>query len=90
MARSLIANLTGAVNGVNRNYAAPSAFVTGTAKVVINGVTYAASDSYWGFVETSSTTIRMTTPPKTGFVMQLFYVEQELTGTPFDPSGEYP
>lgn len=92
MSRSLIVDLTGTCNGINRNFTVPSAYVTETGKLIVNGVVYAADDGYWGFeeIDPDAGTIRTTTAPPSGTEMQFFYEEQELTGTPFHPDGEYP
>lgn len=82
--------LTPDPDGARTDFTAPTAFVAGTARAVVNGVAYDPSDDQWGYSELSTTEIRFANPPKAGFGLMLDYQEPVVSGSPFDPSGVYP
>lgn len=81
-----IVDLVGTIDGVNKDFTTPSPFIAGTIKVKVNGVTYAASDDYFGFTEVGNQQINMVTAPKSWYTMQAFYSEAEMQGSPFHPT----
>ncbi len=94
---SKIAKMSGVPNDVTTQFSTPSAFVSGTIRVIVNGQVYEPDDDKWGWTEVSDSVVEMTTPPKTGDVLESFYQELSavpgignVIGTPFDPSGALP
>ena len=94
---SKIVKMLGTPNGVTTQFSTPSAFVSGTIRVFLNGLVYEAADDKWGWTEVSDTVIDFTTPPKTDDILECFYQELSpvpgiggVIGTPFDPSGALP
>lgn len=81
-----IENLIGVVDGLNTTFTTPSPFVSGTLKVIVNGLVYDSSDDYFGWTEVNEEEITMLNAPLTGYVLQAFYQEAEPQGSPFHPS----
>jgi len=86
----VIRDLSGTVNGVNKDFTTSTPYVAGTIRVFVNGILYSPADTQWGYSELDDTTIRMTTAPLSGYTMQAFYREQIAEGSPFHPTGSYP
>lgn len=86
----VIRDLAGTVNGSNKDFTTSTPYVAGTIRVFVNGISYSPSDAQWGYSELDDTTIRMTTAPLSGYIMQAFYREQIAEGSPFHPTGSYP
>lgn len=70
---SRASTLTGAIDGANRVFTFPEAYSPGSPRVVVNGVVYRASDALFGWAETTSTTITLTTAPAPGDVVEALY-----------------
>lgn len=81
-----IVDLIGVADDVNLVFTTPSFYVLGTLRVLVNGVAYVSSHSYYGWTEVSDTEIQMATPPEAGSRMQAFYQEAEPQGSPFHPT----
>ena len=77
-------------DGVNKIFTTPSPFLSGTLRVLRNGIAYEPDDDVWGWTELSVTQIEFTTAPMEDTVVQAFYTEIKSTGTPFDPDGILP
>jgi len=80
-------------NGSNRVFATPTAYRSGTIRIFVNGVMYAADDDYFGWIESSATTIEMFIAPRVGDGIAAFYQEEtsifggdDVKGTPFSPT----
>lgn len=80
----------GAVDGVNPTFETPTEYVPGTARGIVNGLTYDPSDSVYGITESPYTEITFNVAPKVGSVVQVFYSETPFEGSPFDPENILP
>lgn len=95
---SVIRELAGIVDGVNRTFTTPSKYVTGTIKVVWNGQVYEDTDDRTGWTEIDDETIELTEAPLVDDVLQAFYQDKDsqhlgldsVVGSPFDPNGILP
>ncbi len=95
---STIEELSGTIDGVNKTFTTPSAYVPGSIKVIWNGQLYDESDEIKGWSETDDTTIEFTNAPISGDVLLAFYQDAssaavglcDVVGTPFDPAGGLP
>ncbi len=95
---SVLLPLTGTVDGVNKQFATPSAFVADSIRVVINGQVYEPDDDRKGWTELTDITIELIEAPRAGDVLQAFYQDKysehlgldDVRGTPFDPNGILP
>lgn len=94
---SKIVPIIGVPNGSTRDFATPSAFVSGTIKVIWNGVVYEPGDDRRGWTEISDNVIRFSQPPKVGDELSCFYQELStvpgignVKGSPFHPTDAYP
>lgn len=94
---SKIVPLIGTPDGAMRDYVTPTAFVTGTIKVIWNGVVFEPTDDRRGWTEVSDNVIRFGTAPKVGDELSCFYQELStvpgignVMGSPFHPSDAYP
>jgi hypothetical protein len=79
----IIERLAGVVDGANRTFTAPTRFVLGSTRAIVNGVVYTADDDVWGYAELNTNTVRFNRAPKLGFVLSLFYREAQAEGSPF-------
>jgi hypothetical protein len=75
--------LSGTTNGVNKVFATPTEYQAGSLRVVWNGQVYEPTDDYFGWVETGTNQVTLTTAPRAGDVLQAFY--RDLTGVEVDP-----
>jgi hypothetical protein len=68
----------GAVDGTNKVYATPTAFLSGSTQVFHNGVLLRKDfgPEYDGWSETSSTQIEMCFAPRDGDTMHIFYLDE--------------
>lgn len=89
--------LTGTVDGFNRTFESPTAFVAGSVRVFVNGQAQDKDDGRLGWVELNDHTIRMFVAPKNLDFLQAFYQELcevpwigNVRGSPFDPNGVIP
>lgn len=96
---SRIEVLSGAVNGVNRQFGTPTAFQPGRIRVIWNGQIYEPGDDKWGWTELSDTTVELDLAPRTGDVIEAHYLEKDtagqigvegVVGSPFHPTGLLP
>lgn len=87
---AVIRQLTGDVNGVNKIFTAPSPFVAGSFRPIWNGSVYEQGDVRFGCAEDSDTQVTLTIAPLTGEVIQGFYEDAGMVGSPFDPEGVLP
>jgi len=94
---SKIVTLSGAANGVNKTFHTPTAYVTGTLRVVHDGLVYEPDDDKWGWTEIDNTTIEFTEAPWTDDRIQAFYQESSaipsidnVQGSPFHPTDALP
>ena len=85
-----IQRLSGASDGANKVFTAPSAFLPGSLRALRNGIAYESDDDVYGWTELSVTQIEFTTAPMEDTVVQAFYTEIKSEGTPFDPDGVLP
>lgn len=65
--------LSGAINGGNKVFTAPEAFIPGSTRLIWNGQVYQASDDRHGFAETAADQITTTNAPRTGDELLLLY-----------------
>jgi len=95
---SIMADLLGTINGVNKVFITPTAYVSESIRVILNGQVYEETDGRKGWTELTETTIELTEAPRSGDVLQAFYQDkysdhlglQAVVGTPFDPNGILP
>ena len=87
---AVVKTLTGTINGSNTDFTTPEEFVAGSFRPIINGIVYEVDDDDWGCTEIDTETIRLNTAPETGYSVQGFYVQADVTGSPFDPGGSFP
>jgi hypothetical protein len=80
----------GIVDGANPTFETPTEYVPGSARGIVNGLTYDPSDPVYGITETPYTEITFAVAPKVGSVIQVFYSETPFEGSPFDPAGVLP
>jgi len=89
-ASSGIFDVTGDVDGVNRNFTTPTPYLAGTLRGVVNGLIYPVDDDNFGITEISDTEFQFNVAPKTGFRIQAFYGDIPVVGSPYDPDGVLP
>lgn len=89
MYATVIKLANGTVDGSNTDFTTPTPFIAGSARPVINGVTYDQTDEQWGCTELDSSTLRMNTAPLVGFVVQFRYAEPQVVGSPHHPTDAY-
>jgi hypothetical protein len=82
--------VTGDIDGVNRNFVTETPFATGTLRGVVNGITYPIDDENFGITEISDTEFQFNVAPKVGFIVQAFYSEIPVVGSPYDPDHVLP
>lgn len=94
---SKITPLIGTPDGSMRDFATVTAFVSGTIKVIWNGVVFEPGDDRRGWTEISDHVIRFLIAPKVGDEMACFYQELStvpgignVKGSPFHPTDAYP
>ena len=96
---SKIVDLIGSVDGVNVSFKTPTKFVSGTLRVIFNGVVYPPDDDRKRWIELSDDTITFDTAPRPGDILQAFYQDKDVSGqigldnvkgSPFDPNGVLP
>lgn len=95
---SRILELSGVVDGVNKTFTTPTTYVSGSIRIIVNGLSYEEDDDEYGWSEISGTTIEMDNAPLTGDIIQAFYLDEDsehegqdiFTGTPVDPEGILP
>ena len=95
---SKIVAMIGIPNGVLRQFQTPSAFLSGTIRVIWNGTVYDPSDDERGWIELADNLIEFSTrAPVTGDVLTCFYQELNpipgignVRGSPFHPVDAYP
>lgn len=98
MAReSNIFELSGATDGVNRTFIAPSPFQIASFRLIWNGQVYAPDDLRHGWTAIDTVTIETFVAPRAGDILQAFYKEQTpgssdevVIGSPFHPTDLYP
>lgn len=98
MSDNLIVRLTGAVNGINKEFDTPSAFDAGSFRLILNGQVYEPDDMKWGWSEVSDSRVLLVNAPRTGDEVQGFYQVKGtggsgadvVIGSPFDPNGLIP
>lgn len=97
MGSSILFRLNGNIDDINKTFTTPSTYVAGTLRVVWNGQVYEPDDERKGWTEIDSGTIETTEAPRTGDVLQAFYVDPTgdqpgdvVKGSPFDPNNVYP
>lgn len=99
MSRSVIVEVAGLVNGVNKLFTTPDKFVATTLRVVWNGQVYEPGDSRWGWVELTDQSFETNRAPRTNDVIQAFYEAkgdsgqigvEGVKGSPFHPTNLYP
>lgn len=82
-------------DGVNRDFFTPTPYKAGSIRVFVNGQPYVALDERKGWIEISSSGVRMDTVPRTGDVMQAFYQAkdaaevlglEDVRGSPYSPT----
>ena len=81
---------TGTIDGVADEFGTPTDYDAGSLHAIVNGAMYDPSDDQYGITELTSNTFRINTPPKVGFVLQVFYREIPVVGSPTDPDGVLP
>lgn len=81
---STIRALAGTTNGINKVFTTPTEYEAGSLRLVWNGQVYEPTDSIWGWAETGTNEITLTTAPRAGDVLQAFY--RDYTGVPVDPT----
>jgi len=95
---SIIEDLIGVIDGVNRIFQTASKYVSGTIKIVWNGQVYENTDDRAGWTEIDDGTIEFIEAPLVGDILQAFYQDKDsqhlgldsVTGSPFDPNGILP
>ncbi len=95
---SVLRELSGAVNGLNKTFLTPSKYVETTIRVIVNGQVYEYDDEQYGWIEIDDETIEMFEAPVATDVMQAFYQDLDsehlgldnVKGSPFDPNGVLP
>jgi hypothetical protein len=95
---SVVVELLGVVDGVNKTFYTPSQYVLTTIRVIVNGQVYDKDDTRKGWTEIDSSTVEMDAAPLVGDVLQAFYQDldsehlglKDVIGTPFDPNGVLP
>jgi len=97
---SRIEVLTGAVDGVNRQFSTPSRFIAGRIRVIWNGQVCEPNDGRWGWTELTDQSIEFDhRSPRVGDVIEAHYLEKDtagqigvegVVGSPFDPNGILP
>jgi hypothetical protein len=93
---SVIVPLIGTPNGVLKQFATPSAYLSGSIRVFLNGQLVDPTDNLWGWTEISDSVIEFTNAPETGDVLETFYQElspvpgiNNFVASPFHPTGDY-
>lgn len=81
---STIRALAGTANGVNVVFTTPTEYQAGSLRLVLNGQVYEPTDSTFGWAETGTNEITLTTAPRAGDVLQAFY--RDYTGVTVDPT----
>ncbi len=81
---STIRALSGTANGINKVFTTPTEYQAGSLRLVWNGQVYEPTDSIFGWTETGTNEITLTTAPRAGDVLQAFY--RDFTGTTVDPT----
>jgi hypothetical protein len=95
---SRVLELSGVVNGSNTTFTTPTAYVTGSIRIIVNGLFYEEDDDEYGWSEIDGTTIQMDNAPLTGDTIQAFYLDEDsehegqdiFIGSPVDPDGVLP
>lgn len=91
---SQIRALAGTVNGINKIFTTPTEYQAGSLRVIWNGQVYEPDDDVFGWTETGSNQITLTTAPKMDDVLQAYYrdytavevdPEDVVVGSPFYP-----
>lgn len=77
--------LAGTVNGINAVFTTPTEFEAGSLRLVLNGQLYEPTDTKFGWSETGTNQITLTTAPRSGDVLQAFY--RDLDGVEVDPEN---
>lgn len=81
-----IENLAGDIDGANTTFSTPTAYLAGTLRRIVNGVTYDSSDDYFGWSEVDDYDIEVVTPPPVGTTNMAQYEEAVMEGSPFHPT----
>ena len=95
---SVVRELNGTIDGANKIFFAPTTFVAGTFRLVMNGQVYESNDDRKGWVELSDQSVELIEAPRIGDVLQAFYQDKDsehlgldsVKGSPFDPAGVLP
>ncbi len=90
---SRIKTLTPDPNGTNKVFNTPDEFETGSLRFIFNGVTMRPNDDKFGYSETGTNEVTLTTAPRVGDILQAFYrdlvgaviVVDPGVGSPFAP-----
>jgi len=90
MSVEIARQLGGTVDGVNRDFTTPTSFLSGSLRLIRNGIFYDPSDDVFGWTETGANSIRLTEAPEAGESLQAFYTELKSQGGPTDPDGVLP
>jgi len=96
---STIRALAGTTDGLNKVFTTPTEFQAGSFRLVLNGQLYEPADPIFGWTETGTNQVVLTTAPRAGDVLQAFYRDylgievsgtgDVIVGSPFFP-GEIP
>ena len=94
---SKLAKLIGTIDGVNKSFTTPSAFMAGTLRIFWNGQQCEAGDERYGWTEVTDIVVEMKVAPKAGDELTCFYQDVcpipgiwNCHGSPIDPRGIFP
>ena len=90
---SLLSEMIGTIDGVNKTFTTPLRFVPGTIRVIWNGQVYDEGDTRHGWSEIDDITIETTFAPRVGDTLQAFYQVRDsehigldnVYGSPYSP-----
>lgn len=83
---SSIRALAGTTNGINKVFTSPTEYQAGSFRLVLNGQVYEPTDDVFGWTETGTNEVTLTTAPRAGDVLQAFY--RDYTGVEVAPTDE--
>jgi hypothetical protein len=88
VADSVIAEAIGAIDGVNQDFDAPSAYWVNTLFVYWNGKLQPKTDTNFGWTELGGTLFRLNSAPVVGDDIHVYYQTQPPTGGAFKQPPE--